>query len=107
MFVAIKKFKEKDDNEYVSNLKNKILQKNSSQKLIFKRYIQVRKTALREIRILKQLKHDHIVNLIEVFRENGRIFLVFEQLSRTILEEIEGQNDSAGLEPLEVRFNLL
>jgi len=38
------------------------------------------KTALREIRILKQLKHDHIVNLIEVFRENGRIFLVFERL---------------------------
>jgi cyclin-dependent kinase-like len=50
----------------------------------------VRKTALREIRILKQLKHDHIVNLIEVFRENGKIFLVFEQLNRTILEELEG-----------------
>ncbi len=40
--VAIKKFKESDADE------------------------QVRKTALREIRILKQLKHDNIVSLIEV-----------------------------------------
>lgn len=62
--VAIKKFKESDDDEYV------------------------RKTALREIRILKQLKHDHIVDLLEVFREDNRIFLVFEQLNRTILDEL-------------------
>ena len=63
----------------------------------------MRKTALREIRILKQLKQDHIVNLIEVFREGGRIYLVFEQLNRTILEELEGRSDSQGIEPLEVR----
>ena len=62
----------------------------------------MRKTALREIRILKQLKHDHIVNLIEVFREDGKIYLVFEQLNRTILEELEGRSDSMGIEPLEV-----
>ena len=67
----------------------------------------MRKTALREIRILKQLKHDHIVNLIEVFRENGRIFLVFEQLNRTILEELEGRNDDSGIEPLEVNSKTL
>ena len=64
----------------------------------------MRKTALREIRILKQLKHDHIVNLIEVFRENGRIYLVFEQLNRTILEELEGRSDNSGIEPLEVSY---
>lgn len=63
-YVAIKKFKDSDDDEYV------------------------RKTALREIRILKQLKHDHIVDLLEVFREDNRIFLVFEQLNRTILDEL-------------------
>ena len=40
--VAIKKFKESDEDE------------------------QVRKTALREVRILKQLKHDNVVALIEV-----------------------------------------
>ncbi len=49
----------------------------------------MRKTALREIRILKELKHDHIVNLIEVFRDEGKILLVFEYVDRTVLEEIE------------------
>lgn len=49
------------------------------------------------------MKHDHIVNLIEVFRDNGRIFLVFEQLNRTILEELEGNNDNGfGIAPIEV-----
>ncbi len=67
-------------------------------------YLKVRKTALREIRILKHLKHDHIVNLIEVFRENGKIYLVFEQLNRTILEELEGRGDNLGIEPLEVQY---
>ena len=52
--VAIKKFKESDEDE------------------------QVRKTALREVRILKQLKHDNIVTLIEVFRRKGKLHLVFE-----------------------------
>ena len=76
--VAIKKFKESDDDEYVSvfGFEDNFFQK------------QVRKTALREIRILKQLKHDHIVDLLEVFREENRIFLVFEQLNRTILDEL-------------------
>eukprot|EP00741_Cyanophora_paradoxa_P010323 tig00020528_g9990.t1 len=58
--VAIKKFKESDEDE------------------------QVRKTALREVRILKQLKHENIVNLIEVFRRKGKLYLVFEYLLRSI-----------------------
>lgn len=58
---------------------------------------------MREIRILKQLKHDHIVNLIEVFREENRIFLVFEQLNRTILDEIEGNSDNTGIDQLEAK----
>ena len=41
--------------------------------------------------------------MIEVFRENSKIFLVFEQLNRTILEELEGTNDFAGIEPLEAQ----
>lgn len=46
------------------------------------------------------------MNLIEVFRENGRIFLVFEQLNRTILEELEGTGDNSGIDPLEVHSHL-
>ena len=63
--VAIKKFKESDEDE------------------------QVRKTALREVRILKQLKHDNIVNLIEVLRRKGKLYLVFEYVDHTILEDLE------------------
>ena len=67
--VAIKKFKESDEDE------------------------QVRKTALREVRILKQLKHENIVNLIEVFRRKGKLYLVFEYVDRTILEDLEKHPD--------------
>ena len=75
--VAIKKFKESDDDE------------------------QVRKTALREVRILKQLQHDNIVHLIEVFRMNGKLYLVFDFVERTILEDLERQPD--GLAPAVVQ----
>ncbi|KAJ3002915.1 Cyclin-dependent kinase-like 3, partial [Thoreauomyces humboldtii] len=63
--VAIKKFKESEDD------------------------LQIRKTALREVRMLKQLKHDNIVNLIEVFRRKGKLYLVFEHLDHTILEDLD------------------
>lgn len=54
------------------------------------------------------MKHDHIVNLIEVFRDNGRIFLVFEQLNRTILEELEGNGENgAGIEHIEVSVYII
>ncbi|CEO95834.1 hypothetical protein PBRA_004547, partial [Plasmodiophora brassicae] len=75
--VAIKKFKESDENE------------------------QVRKTALREIRILKQLKHENVVELLEVFRRKGKLYLVFEHVERTILEDLDTHPN--GLPPLEVK----
>ncbi|EGZ20400.1 hypothetical protein PHYSODRAFT_495533 [Phytophthora sojae] len=75
--VAIKKFKESDDDE------------------------QVKKTALREIKILKQLKHENIVSLLEVFRMKGKLYLVFEFVEKTILEEIERHPD--GLDPLTLK----
>ncbi len=81
---AIKQFKESDEDE------------------------QVRKTALREIRILKQLRHENIVSLLEVFRKGGKLYLVFEYVERTILEELE--KHAQGLQPLDVKkifFQLL
>lgn len=47
---------------------------------------QVRKTALREVRILRSLAHENIVTLHEVFRNSGKLYLVFEYVDRTILE---------------------
>jgi serine/threonine protein kinase len=69
---------------------------------------QVRKTALREIRILKQLRHENIVALLEVFRKNGKLYLVFEYVEKTILEELE--KHTQGLQALDVKkifFQLL
>ncbi|XP_023011715.1 cyclin-dependent kinase-like 1 isoform X1 [Leptinotarsa decemlineata] len=49
----------------------------------------IRKIALREIRLLKNLKHPNLVNLIEVFRRKRRLHLVFEYCERTVLNELE------------------
>ena len=63
--------------------------------------MQIQKTALREIQVLKLLQpHEHIVNLIEVFRHDSRVYIVFEQLQRTLLEEIQG---SRGLKELDAK----
>ncbi|XP_063918965.1 cyclin-dependent kinase-like 4 isoform X1 [Zophobas morio] len=49
----------------------------------------IRKIALREIRLLKNLKHPNLVNLLEVFRRKRRLHLVFEFCERTVLNELE------------------
>ncbi len=52
--------------------------------------------------VLSQLlKHDNIVNLIEVFRRKGKLHLVFEFVERTILEDLERNPD--GMDPLETK----
>eukprot|EP00758_Cryptobia_borreli_P018363 Tbor_TRINITY_DN6769_c0_g1::TRINITY_DN6769_c0_g1_i1::g.15336::m.15336/K08824/CDKL; cyclin-dependent kinase-like len=64
--VAIKRFKEGEEDE------------------------QTRKTSLREVRVLKQLRHDNIVALLDVFRRRGKLYLVFEYIGEgTILEVLE------------------
>jgi cyclin-dependent kinase-like len=75
--VAIKKFKESDEAE------------------------EVRKTALREVRILKQLRHDNIVGLLEVFRRKRKLYLVFEFVESTLLQELERRPE--GLDPLDTK----
>ena len=49
----------------------------------------MRKTVLREIRVLKDYPHENIVKLIQVFREEDKLFLVFEYVERTVLELLE------------------
>ena len=64
--VAIKKFKESEDDE------------------------KVRKTMMREVRLLRLLSHgDNIVTLHEAFRRKGRLYLVFEYVERNMLELLE------------------
>jgi cyclin-dependent kinase-like len=65
--VAIKKFKESEDDEVV------------------------RKTTLREVKILRMLKHENIVELREAFRRKGKLYLVFEYVEKNLLEILEQQ----------------
>ncbi|XP_011150127.2 cyclin-dependent kinase-like 4 [Harpegnathos saltator] len=51
--------------------------------------LQVRKLAFREIRMLKKLRHENLVSMIEVFRRRKRLYLVFEYLDHTVLDELE------------------
>jgi len=57
----------------------------------------VRKTMNREIKVLTDYKHDNIVSLIEVFREKGKLHLVFDYEERTLLEELQ-LADGGGIE---------
>ncbi|XP_008550928.1 cyclin-dependent kinase-like 4 [Microplitis demolitor] len=58
--------------------------------------IHVRKMAFREIRMLKKLRHDNLVNMIEVFRRRKRFYLVFEYLDHTVLDELEASTNGLG-----------
>lgn len=75
--VAIKKYKQAEDDDHV------------------------RKTSLREVRVLKQLRHPNVISLLDVFRRDGKLYLVFEFVENTILQLIELKRH--GLSPGEVR----
>ncbi|KAI7835884.1 hypothetical protein COHA_010229 [Chlorella ohadii] len=68
--VAIKKFKSRIDGENMDAA-------------------EVRKTALREVKLLRELSHEHIVTLLDVFRQGGKLYLCFEYLEKTVLEDLE------------------
>ncbi len=63
--LAIKKFKDTEDDEII--LKN----------------------TQREIKMLKLLKYEHVVDLKEAFKRKGRIYLVFEFVDKNLLEVLE------------------
>lgn len=75
--VAIKKFKESEDDDIV------------------------KKTTLREVKILRMLRHPNIVNLKEAFRRKGKLYLVFEYVHNNLLEILEEK--PRGLDPELVR----
>ncbi|NXN84978.1 CDKL2 protein, partial [Bombycilla garrulus] len=63
--VAVKKFLESDDDAAV------------------------RKIAMREIKLLKQLRHENLVNLLDVCKRKKRWYLVFEFVDHTVLDDLE------------------
>ena len=46
-------------------------------------------TAIREISILKELQHPNIVQLLDVIMTQQKLYLVFEFVDRTVLDELE------------------
>eukprot|EP00347_Sterkiella_histriomuscorum_P002217 403369020 len=58
------------------------------------------KTVLREIRVLKNNRHDNIVSLLQVFRDQSRLYLVFEYVDRTVLEELESFSEGVPLDQI-------
>ena len=42
---------------------------------------------MREVRILKQLKHDNVVALLEAFQRKGKLYLVFECVGPHVISE--------------------
>lgn len=45
----------------------------------------------------QKLRHENLVNLIDVFRRKKRFFLVFEYVEHTVLEELEAHAGGLGL----------
>ncbi|KAJ1522135.1 hypothetical protein ONE63_002446 [Megalurothrips usitatus] len=74
----------------------------SGQMVAVKKFIEteedltVRKMALREIRMLKKLRHENLVSLLEVFRRKRRFYLVFELMDHTVLDELEERPGGLG-----------
>lgn len=73
----------------------KCVNRQSGQIVAIKRYSEndtdpiIRKIAMREVKMLRQLKHPNLINLIEVFRRKKRIHLVFDYCELTVLDVIE------------------
>ena len=38
---------------------------------------------------MQRLRHDNLINLIEVFRRRRKLYLVFEYMDHTVLDELE------------------
>jgi len=43
----------------------------------------------REIKVLKDFRNVNIVNLRQVFREKGKLYLIFDYIEHTLLEELQ------------------
>merc|ERR1719284_2126960 len=72
--VAIKKFKESEEDEVV------------------------RKTTLREVKILRIMRHENIVQLKEAFRRKGKLYLVFEFVEKSMLDILEANPNGVDTE---------
>ncbi|XP_016349615.1 cyclin-dependent kinase-like 5 isoform X3 [Sinocyclocheilus anshuiensis] len=76
--VAIKKFKDSEENE------------------------EVKETTMRELKMLRTLKQENIVELKEAFRQRGKLYLVFEYMEKNMLELLEDMPNGAPPEKVRI-----
>lgn len=57
----------------------------------------------REIKVLRESKHENIVNLLHFFREKGKLFLVFEYQELNLLEDLELAGKGKGIDPVKIK----
>lgn len=88
---VVLKCKNKETNEIVAIKKFKEAEEDDS----------TNKSILREVKILRMLKHDNVVHLKEAFRRKGKLYLVFEYVEKNLLEVLE--QTPTGLDPEDVR----
>ncbi|BFZ14578.1 hypothetical protein BsWGS_17617 [Bradybaena similaris] len=72
--VAIKKFKDSEEND------------------------EVRHTTMRELKMLRTLKQENIVDLREAFKRKGKLYLVFEYVDKNMLELLEPHQNGVQFE---------
>lgn len=58
----------------------------------------VKTTTLREVKVLRMLRHPNIVCLKEAFRRKGKLYLVFEYVEKNLLEVLEDNQDGLPFE---------
>ena len=82
-FVALKKMKIQNDNEGIPS------------------------TALREISLLKGLKHPNIVDLKDIILDTNKIYLIFEFLNQDLKAFIDRLEQKIYIDPATVKVSLL
>ena len=60
-------------------------------------------TAIREISLMKELKHDHIVSLHDVIHTENKLMLVFEYMDKDLKKYMDTQGDRGALNPITIK----
>jgi len=73
--VAIKRFKESEEEDEAA-----------------------RKVMQREVKLLRSLKHKHIIEMKEAFRQKGLLYLVFEYVEKSLMDLLESNPKGVGVD---------
>lgn len=60
-------------------------------------------TAIREISLMKELKHENIVNLHDVIHTENKLMLVFEYMDKDLKKYMDSRGDRGQLDPITIK----